>query len=259
MDFITVGQKAAICMNPPFRIQKKKKSAVAQFLNHAACILVPGELIICIAPQAIRKPIKKKCDLIHDTLHLEYESVLEAMQPFFDVKNNKTKRVRVVVQVWRVTKHHIERPMFHRQTQVPEFRLCCEPTPMPHFFIRIWTTIDKIGAVVRCDDSYSLKRDANSGYNKTKIYLRGEKIGTSLCKPPTTNSGTIVGVHVKDGVNTADVLARFERLYRTNYWKRYKQHTFSGSNNPQISKSEILLAYVDKLPFPRDPDEVVRV
>ena len=256
-DFVSAGQAAAMCMNPPFRIQNQQKSAVVQFLNHAAtCILRPGEWIVCIAPQQIRKPMKKKCDRIHDTLHLEHESVFEAMQPFHDVKNNKTKQVRVVVQVWRVIENKIERPVF-QQIQIPDFRLSYDPTPMPHFFIRIWTTMNQIGAVVPCDESYSLQRDPNSRNKKTGVWLRGKKRGTLFYKPPKATSGTIVGVHVKDGVNPADVLATFQRLHRTNYWKRYKQHTFSGSNNPQISKSEICLAYLDKLEFPRDPDEVV--
>jgi hypothetical protein len=175
-DFVSAGEKAAaICMNPPFRIQNQQKSAVVQFLNHAAtCILRTGEWIVCIAPQQIRKPIKKKCDRIHDTLHLEHESVFEAMQPFHDVKNNKTKHVRVVVQVWRVIEDHIERPVF-QQIQVPDFRLSYDPTPMPHFFIRIWTTMNQIGAVVACDESYSLQRDTHSKYNKTSVWLRGKK------------------------------------------------------------------------------------
>lgn len=117
--------------------------------------------------------------------------------------------------------------------------------------------MNQIGAVVACDESYSLQHDTHSKYNKTGVWLREKKRGTVFYKGKTTKSGTIVGVHVKDGVDPADVLATFERLHRTNYWKRYKQHTFSGSNNPQISKSEICLAYLDKLQFPRDPEEIV--
>ena len=259
-DFVSAGQAAAICMNPPFRIQNQQKSAVVQFLNHAAtCILRTGEWIVCIAPQQIRKPMKKKCDRIHDTLHLEHESIFEAMQPFHDVKKNKSKHVRVVVQVWRVIEDHIERPVF-QQIQVPDFRLSYDPTPMPHFFIRIWTTMNQIGAVVACDDdSYSLQLDESCTYNKTRVWIGGKKIGTFVHnrRNKSTKSGTIVGVHVKDGVDPADVLATFERLHQTNYWQRYKQHTFSGSNNPQISKSEVCLGYLDKLQFPRDPEEVV--
>ena len=256
-NYVTDGP-AAICMNPPFRLDKSRKCGVVAFLNHAAqSILHPKEFIICIAPQSVRRVSKRKCDQIYNTLHLVYECIIQNIQPFLDVKTNKTKYVRVVIQVWQVRRELTVHPIIKNES-VDDFELCYNPNPAPDFFLQRWTCTKKLGVVTQCDDTYTMKQcNSSSSYNKTEIWLRGKKVGVLFQHTRKTDiSGTIIGIRVKEGINKDLVINKFKNLYHSGYWKRYKQHTFSGSDNPSLGKFEICLAYLDKLQFPRIPEEV---
>ena len=83
-DFVEKNTQALICMNPPFRIEKQQKSAVIQFINHSAKILLNGEYIISICPQSIRRNINM-CQ-INENLNLKHEYLFKDMETIFRSK-----------------------------------------------------------------------------------------------------------------------------------------------------------------------------
>lgn len=251
-DFVKENMKASICMNPPFRIANQQRSAVIQFLNHASNILFNGEFIVSICPQSIRRVINMI--KINEHLKLKHEYAFKDMQSFNDLKNKKMKKVRIVVQLWQVEKTIQYRPPLLQLSKIKkEFELSYNISPLPHFFIRIWTTLAKLGEVI---PSYEISSIKNISDKKWMIFQNDKKLGIVNDKK---KNGTLLSIYVNDKEKIKHVFEFLSNLYTNQYWQTYKKNTYDGYNNPQISKHEIYLAYVDQLPFPRNPDTIVEI
>ena len=159
------------------------------------------------------------------------------------------KRVRIVVQLWQVEKTIQYRPSLIQLSKIEkDFELSYNVEPLPHFFIRIWTTLSKLGEVIPSCEIGPVKVITDK---KWIIFQKNKKLGTMNNKK---KNGTLLSVYVNDKAKIAHVFKILSNLYTSQYWQKYKKNTYDGHNNPQISKCEIYLAYINQLPFPRNPD-----
>lgn len=230
--------RMVLVMNPPFSIPPQKNGCVL-FLNQAAAVLHPGETVVCVVPQTMRR--WKNIGKIHPLLHLRRELVFRRMQPFTR-PGGKQSKVSVAIQVWRM---HRERP--RRQpallTSHPDFRIVGYTRHIsrlgPHFFINRWGTSRRVGRV-----STRPHRVTAEGRARCEV-------GTLAT--PTHNVGTAY-IIVPAPRKYARVLKRFRSLYNngSGAWHAYTKFTSAGSDNPAVVYADIYtlyhrgLRYVDK-------------
>ena len=158
---------------------------------------------------------------------------LRIWKPFFDLKNNTKKKVRIVIQVWQVENIVHYRPTLLKLQDIKkDFELSYNISPLPNFFIRIWTTIEKVGEITPSHDTnFKLVSP-----KKWVVFKKNQKLGTMNDKK---KNGTLLAIHVNENVEIEKVFKILSNLYINQYWQKYKKNTYDGHNNPQISKREI--------------------
>ena len=219
-------------MNPPFTLPGQR-NGVIRFLNHAAKQMVPGEHIVCVAPQTMRK--WTNIDKVDSRLHLREEHIFRARCVYEN--HGKKKKVATVVQVWQYCHERAERPVLLRAHADFYVRY----THDADFFICVWGGSEKIGKI-----SYQAPTFDGKKY-KTKV-------GT-ICA--SGKGGTAVGIKILK--NKSEVLKRFHEMLDTKEWEQFTRYKCAGNNNPHVVAAQIYTLYEKRLPYVDKASYGVRV
>ena len=217
-DFLTskrpTDEPMMLVLNPPFSLGRQRNGVVG-FLNHAAGFLRPDELAVCVAPQSMRRWIN--IHRVDRRLHLVEEHVYEAPCTF-QRPDGRTARVRIVVQVWRmsdVPRTDPDFPMTHNDFTIGMALIKQRPV----FFMKNWGSTKRIGVVCGVEDL-----DASG--NRCAVGTIHRKGGTAYC---------VYG--------DASTRARLQELFESGEWARYCRYTSAGLDNPNLNAREIYGVY----------------
>lgn len=209
-------QKITFVMNPPFTLPGQQ-NGVVKFLNHAAQHMKPGEYVICVAPQTMRRwPNIFK---VNARLHLLQEHIF--LQRCIYKNNGKKKKVASVIQVWKYCDVRVQKPLFLKL----HADFCARYTHEADFFMCVWGVAEKIGKM-------SFEKPLLNG----KKYKT--KVGT-ICS--TGKGGTAVGIKILN--NKTNVVERFSEMFNNHEWLEFAKYKCAGNNNPHVVATQIYTLY----------------
>jgi len=221
-DFFTTNRNTfgenplTFVMNPPFSLSGQRNGVIA-FVNHASTCMNVNEVIICVAPQTMRKwtNIAK----ISSCLHLLKEYVYEK-QCIFD-NNGKKRKVSIAIQVWKKQVAIRNEPLMLKKCDDFKTTFIYPGT----FYIKVWGILRRLG-------EYTDEEPINDG----KKYQT--KVGTLAF---SGKSGTAMCIRVLGDVNT--VKAKFQTMFQRGDWVQYMKYKCAGNNNPVLTSTQIYTLY----------------
>ena len=232
--FVSDGKKQRLTfvMNPPFTMpgirysHRSNGNGVVEFLNHAAGIMRDGEVVICVAPQTMRRWVN--IAKIDERLHLKREVVFFRPLPFVR-KGGRVAKVSVCLQVWKRGKTPRRQPRMLSKS--PDFSITMfHGKAKRALFINRWGVSRRVGAI------------------STKV--PSKKTGRVVCKVGTLSmqGGTARVILPKSG-KFGTVHRRLRKLYSSGKWQRYVEHTCEGNDNPAVVTKDVYTLYTKGLKY----------
>lgn len=207
--------KLMFVMNPPFLIGRKNGWKL--FMNKAAdlCRDRPGSYIVCVCYET--KSDITRIHKIDRHLHPieEHRFDRDSEAHLFTTGRNKTKRVPIVVQVWKWKRALRPRTPFEKYTG-PSKNIPFSFTNSPHqrYYLKLWNSPAQVGDIMR-KTSIKKQKSRKKGHYVMNLH--------SLVRDqPTTGSlqadgGTIVGLKIKQG-HVRPVVDWFKHMFRRKLW-----------------------------------------
>ena len=209
-------QNITFVMNPPFSLPNQKNGVIA-FVNHAATCMKVNEVIICVAPQTMRK--WTNITKVSQCLHLLEEYVYKK-QCVFD-NNGKKKKVSIVIQIWKKQVAFRKEPIMLKKSNAFKTTFFYPGD----FYIKVWGILRKLGEYTDEEP----KKNGKKFQTKVGTLAFSGKSGTAMCIRVLGN---------KDFVKI-----KFQMMYERGDWAEYMKFKCAGNNNPVLTSSQIYTLY----------------